>query len=51
MGVDTPVGRGVYEVLEAACAAGHATRDFASVLLVREAEAGIEVRLADQAAD
>jgi 3-hydroxyisobutyrate dehydrogenase-like beta-hydroxyacid dehydrogenase len=51
MGVDTPVGRGVFEALQAACAAGHGTRDFASVLLVREAEAGIEVRLADQAAD
>ena len=27
------------------------TKDFASVLLVREAEAGIQVRLADQAAE
>jgi 3-hydroxyisobutyrate dehydrogenase-like beta-hydroxyacid dehydrogenase len=47
MGVDTPVGRGVFEALETACAKGYATKDFASVLLVREAEAGIEVRLAD----
>jgi hypothetical protein len=50
MGVDTPVGRGVFEALETACAKGYATMDFASVLLVREAEAGIEVRLADQSA-
>ncbi len=47
MSVDTPVGRGVFEALEAACAQGHETRDYASVLLVREAEAGIQVRLAD----
>jgi 3-hydroxyisobutyrate dehydrogenase-like beta-hydroxyacid dehydrogenase len=49
MGVDTPVGRGVFEALETACSQGHATKDFASVLPVREAEAGIEVRLADKA--
>lgn len=50
LGVDTPVGRGVYEALEAACAAGHETKDFTSILLLREAEAGIQVRLANQAA-
>ena len=44
-GVDTPVGRGVFEALDQACEAGHDSKDFASVLLVREAEAGIEVRL------
>jgi 4-hydroxybutyrate dehydrogenase/sulfolactaldehyde 3-reductase len=47
MGVDTPVGRGVFEALETACAQGYETKDYASVLLVREAEAGIQVRLAD----
>ena len=44
-GVDTPVGRGVYEALDQACKAGYERHDFASVLRVREAEAGIEVRL------
>jgi len=47
MGVETPVGRGVFEALETTCAKGHETRDFTSVLLVREAEAGIQVRLAE----
>jgi 4-hydroxybutyrate dehydrogenase / sulfolactaldehyde 3-reductase len=45
MGVDTPVGRGVLTALEQACAAGYDTDDFASVLRVREHEAGIEVRV------
>lgn len=44
-GVDTPVGRGVYEALDQACKAGYERDDFASVFRVREAEAGIEVRL------
>ncbi|MEM7025105.1 MAG: NAD(P)-dependent oxidoreductase [Pseudomonadota bacterium] len=47
LGVDTPVGRGVYEALDAACEAGYDTKDFTSVLLLREAEAGIEVRLSE----
>ena len=45
MGVDTPVGRGVFEALDKTCAAGFETEDFSSVLRVREAEAGIKVRL------
>lgn len=51
MGVDTPVGRGVLEALRQACEAGYETRDFASVLMVREREAGIEVRLAADGAE
>jgi 3-hydroxyisobutyrate dehydrogenase-like beta-hydroxyacid dehydrogenase len=46
MGVDAPVGRGVLEALRQACEAGFATDDFTSVLRVREREAGIEVRMA-----
>lgn len=44
-GIDTPVGRGVYEALDQACKAGYERNDFTSVFLVREAEAGVEVRL------
>jgi 3-hydroxyisobutyrate dehydrogenase-like beta-hydroxyacid dehydrogenase len=45
MGVDTPVGRGVYETLEKTCDAGYETDDLSSMLRIREKEAGIEVRL------
>jgi len=46
MGVDTPVGRGVYETLEQTCAAGYATDDLTSMLRLREEQAGVKVRLA-----
>ena len=45
MGVDTPVGRGVFETLEKTCAAGYETDDLSSMIRVREDEAGIKVRL------
>jgi 3-hydroxyisobutyrate dehydrogenase-like beta-hydroxyacid dehydrogenase len=45
MGVETPVGRGVYETLEQTCAAGHATSDLTSMLCLREEQAGVRVRL------
>ena len=46
MGVDTPVGRGVYETLEKTCAAGYATDDMSSMLRLREEQAGVRIRLA-----
>jgi hypothetical protein len=46
MGVDTAVGRGVYETLEQTCAAGFATDDLTSMLRLREEQAGVKVRLA-----
>ncbi len=48
MGVDAPVGRGVFEALRETCDAGYATDDFTSILRVREQQAGIEVRLAPE---
>ena len=45
MGVDTPVGRGVYETLEKTCAAGYETDDLTSMLRLREQEAGVVLRL------
>jgi len=46
MGVDTPVGRGVYETLDKTCAAGYATDDVTSMLRLREEQAGVKIRLA-----
>jgi 3-hydroxyisobutyrate dehydrogenase-like beta-hydroxyacid dehydrogenase len=44
-GVTAPVGSGLYQTLEATCRAGYASQDLTSMLKVREAEAGIKVRL------
>ena len=45
MGVETPVGRGVYETLEQTCAAGYATNDLTSMLRLHEEQAGVRIRL------
>ena len=50
MGVETPVGRGVYQTLEQTCAAGYATDDLTSMLRLREEQAGVRVRLASASA-
>ena len=44
-GLDAPVGRGVFETLQRTIDAGYGDEDFASMLRVNEAKAGVEVRL------
>jgi 3-hydroxyisobutyrate dehydrogenase-like beta-hydroxyacid dehydrogenase len=48
-GLDAPVGKGVLETLQRAIDAGYADEDFASMLRVNEARAGVAVRLAQKA--
>jgi 3-hydroxyisobutyrate dehydrogenase-like beta-hydroxyacid dehydrogenase len=45
-GVATPVGAGVFQALQETCARGFAEDDLASLVRVREAEAGVKVRYA-----
>ncbi len=47
-GVDTPVGKGVYETLEKTCAAGYDKDDLTSMLRLRERQAGVKVRLSGE---
>lgn len=45
-GVSTPLGVGLYAALQETCERGYATDDIASVVRVREGEAGVKVRYA-----
>lgn len=45
-GVETPLGAGLYQSLQETCARGYATDDIASVVRLREEQAGIKVRYA-----
>jgi 3-hydroxyisobutyrate dehydrogenase-like beta-hydroxyacid dehydrogenase len=44
-GLRTPVGRGVYETMREACERGFAESDIASIVRLREEQAGVQVRL------